>query len=178
MILPMRRQSTVTQYSREWLSTCPICPGTDRCEECSSAARQAPICRGSTPLSRVFSPSGASNQSERQVATDGWWPALPVTLTSIQTSDSTEQRLVVIPGQFLATGSSAGLITGTEQLYTNLTVELIRSSQPDHTPPTVTFTDLVLSGNVVTATVRAQDQGAGIGRIVLDRRTKRHRRQP
>ena len=43
-----------------------------------------------------------SNVSEFQVAPDGWWPANPATLTTItgRTADDTQQRLVVLPGQF------------------------------------------------------------------------------
>ena len=45
----------------------------------------------------------ARRPREYQAATSGWWPADPVTLTTIETTGGSEQRLVVLPGQFLAT---------------------------------------------------------------------------
>ena len=40
---------------------------------------------------------------EPQVCSDGWWPANPVTVSTIDTPEGLVQRLIVIPGQFFRT---------------------------------------------------------------------------
>ena len=42
------------------------------------------------------------DNTETQVATDGWWPADTATLTTITgaTQAATDQKLVILPGQF------------------------------------------------------------------------------
>ena len=108
--------------------------------------------------------------AEFQVSTDGWWPADPVTVTTIETSaNGAEQRLVVLPGQFLSTSAADAPITGTERVWTSLTVELVRGPVPtattDNIAPTVRSVALSNVGTTWTAKVDAEDARSGIARI-------------
>ena len=106
---------------------------------------------------------------EFQVSTDGWWPADPVTLTTIETKGGYEQKLVILPGQFRATSASdAETVTGIERLWSALTVKLVRqpagADPNDHLSPTVSSVSLSKLGDTVTAKVDASD-ASGISRI-------------
>ena len=106
---------------------------------------------------------------EFQVSTDGWWPADPVTLTTIETAGGYEQKLVILPGQFRATSASdAETVTGVERLWSDLTVKLVRQPADadlgDHLSPTVSRLSLSKLGDTVTAKVDASD-ASGISRI-------------
>ena len=101
---------------------------------------------------------------EPQVWTDGWWPSNPVTVRTIDTLDGSKQKLIVHPGQFLATSGGENGVTGTERAWSSLDVELIRGSAADNIPPTVSTVDLVKSGDTVTAKVTASD-ASDISRI-------------
>ena len=114
---------------------------------------------------------------ERQVATDGWWPANLTTLSTIVTImasgdvDSRQQRLIVLPAQFMSTSAPGETVTGIERVWTSLDVELVRL--PEHaTPeqihdtiaPTVRSVTLTKAGDTVTAKVDASDEN-GISSI-------------
>ena len=101
---------------------------------------------------------------EPQVWTDGWWPSHPVTVRTIDTLDGSKQKVIVHPGQFLATSGGENGVTGTERVWSSLNVELIRGSAADNIPPTVSTVDLVKSGDTVTAKVTASD-ASDISRI-------------
>jgi len=102
---------------------------------------------------------------EYQIATSGWWPADPTSVSTIATTGGPEQRLVVLPGQFLSTSAAGATIAGTERLWTDLTVELIRSApSADTVGPTVRIVNLSTDGTTVTASVDASD-ASGISRI-------------
>ena len=106
---------------------------------------------------------------EFQVSTDGWWPADPVTLTTIETEGGYEQKLVILPGQFRATSAAnAETVTGIERLWSDLTVKLVRqpagANPNDHLSPTVSSVSLSKLGDTVTAKVDSSD-ASGILRI-------------
>ena len=96
--------------------------------------------------------------------TDGWWPAKPVTVRTIDTRDGSTQKLIVHPGQFLPTSGGEDGVTGTERLWIDLDVELIRGSAAENTPPAVRKVDLVKVGDTVTAKVDASD-ASGVPRV-------------
>ena len=108
---------------------------------------------------------------EFQVASDGWWPANPVIVRTITGADlaDTEQRLVVLPGQFLSTSADGQRIKGTERLWDSLTVRLVRGPVPTETSdtvaPTVRSVALSNDGTTWTATIDARDAGSGMARI-------------
>ena len=106
---------------------------------------------------------------EFQVSADGWWPADPVTLTTIETAGGYEQKLVILPGQFRATSAAdAETVTGVERLWSDLTVRLVRqpagADPDDHLSPTANSVSLSKLGDTVTANVAASD-ASGILRI-------------
>ena len=105
---------------------------------------------------------------EFQVSTDGWWPAKPVTVRTIGSGADREQRLIVLPGQFLATSAAGAPVVGTERVWTSLEVELVRGPVADTTPPTVSSVTLTRADDTapVVARVAAAD-AAGIARIVV-----------
>ena len=109
------------------------------------------------------------NPVEVQVSTGGWWPADPVTLTTIETAGGYEQKLVILPGQFRATSASdAEVVTGIERVWTDLTVKLDRqpagANVNDLLSPTVRSVSLAKLGDTVTAKVDASD-ASGISRV-------------
>ena len=105
------------------------------------------------------------NVEEFQVSSDGWWPSDPATVTTITgtTNDGTEQRLVVLPGQFQATTAVGDPLSGTERLWGSLTVRLIRGPVPtadtDNIAPTVHSVTLTNDDDAWTVHVDAQDAG-------------------
>ena len=109
-----------------------------------------------------------TNVNEFQVSTDGWWPEKPVAVRTIGSGAAMEQRLIVLPGQFLATSAAGAPVKGTERIWTSLTVELVRGPVADVTPPTVSSVTLSRAAETapVVAHVVAAD-AAGIARIDL-----------
>ncbi len=103
---------------------------------------------------------------EPQVCSDGWWPANPVTVSTIDTPDGLVQRLIVIPGQFMRTSTEGERITGTERIWSSLKVKLFRKevSSADTIAPTVRSVTLSNAGTDWTAVVDAEDR-SGIMRI-------------
>ena len=99
---------------------------------------------------------------ELQLATDGWWPSSPAVLSSIQTTDGGEQRLVVLPGQFLSTSPRTEQVSGTERVWDSLHVTLVRApsnapNRSDKIGPTVHSVTLSNDGTTWTAKVDAED---------------------
>ncbi len=112
-----------------------------------------------------------ANPVEYQVSTSGWWPADPSALNSIETGGGYEQRLVVNPAQFLPAEDIVGDITGTERVWTELTVELVRAhapspSNPDVTPPTLTNLTATVVNDTAHVFFSAIDSG-GVVRAVI-----------
>jgi alpha-tubulin suppressor-like RCC1 family protein len=109
-----------------------------------------------------------TNAKEFQVSTDGWWPEKPVAVRTIGSGADMEQRLIVLPGQFLATSAAGAPVLGTERIWTSLKVELVRGTAADTTPPTVSSVTLSRSDDTapVVAHVVAAD-AAGVARIDL-----------
>ena len=106
---------------------------------------------------------------ELQLATDGWWPSSPAVLSTIQTPTGGEQRLVVLPGQFLSTSPTSDQVSGTERVWGNLHVTLVRTppgapDPSDTIAPTVHSVSLSNDGTTWTASVDATDT-AGIASI-------------
>ncbi len=123
--------------------------------------------------------SGWNTDAEESSAyADGWSPATPVTVSTVDTPDGRMQQLVVTPGQFLATDVGDNGITGTERVWTDLKVKLVRAipnvgrhlshategTAPDLIAPTVSSVTLSNVGHQWTATVDATDK-SGILRI-------------
>jgi alpha-tubulin suppressor-like RCC1 family protein len=103
---------------------------------------------------------------EPQVCSDGWWPANPVTVSTIDTPEGLVQRLIVIPGQFMRTSADGERITGTERVWKSLDVKLFRKqvTDADTIAPTVRSVMLSNEGADWTALVDAADS-SGIARI-------------
>ena len=101
---------------------------------------------------------------ELQIAPDGWWPTSPVTVSTINTPDGVEQRLIVLPGQFLATSAAGQPVVGTERLWSDLQVTLVRGAPADTLAPSVRSVSLTKVGDTVSAQVDASDD-SGIARI-------------
>ncbi len=98
------------------------------------------------------------NVGEFQVAADGWWPASPAVVSTIDTPSGREQRLIVVPGQFLATSAADDpVVVGTERIWTSLKLRLVRGSDTDTIAPTVRSVVLTNEGHHWTATIDAED---------------------
>ena len=104
---------------------------------------------------------------EPQVCSDGWWPANPVTVSTIDTPEGLVQRLIVIPGQFMRTSADGERMTGTERVWKTLKVKLFRKevTNADTIAPTVRSVKLSNEGSDWTALVDAADGTSGIARI-------------
>ena len=100
---------------------------------------------------------------EYTYAPDGWWPEPQVKVRSV----GGQQWLDVALGQFLATSAPGDPVTGTERVWTSMTVRLTRGTLADNVPPTVRSVTLTNDGTHWTATVDADDgDGTGIVSIV------------
>ena len=105
---------------------------------------------------------------EFQVATKGWWPASPVTLSTIDTPRGREQRLIVLLAQFRPTSAAGQTVTGIERVWRDLQVTLFRGPGTDVIAPTVRSVKLSMSEGMVTGKVDASDS-SGISRITATR---------
>jgi hypothetical protein len=107
--------------------------------------------------------------TEFQISNDGFWPASPVTLRSLE-STALVQSLIVVPGQFRSTASADATVTGVERVWDNLGVELLRSTSTHWAPPEISAIRLYATSlTTVTVSVETSDAVAGIGTIVVSR---------
>jgi len=110
--------------------------------------------------------------TEQQVDLQSYWPSELATVNSLETGGNVTQTLVIIPGQFRADSAIFGNVTGTQRLYTALTIQILRSplSAPaleDFNPPTITGIDLQAAGATsANVTVNASDP-SGVKRMVV-----------
>ncbi|MBI4283012.1 MAG: Ig-like domain repeat protein, partial [Chloroflexi bacterium] len=120
------------------------------------------ISRPTNEWERLDSPIAA----EPRTLPQSFWPSALATVNNV--GQLSEQRLVVIPGQFKPTGNdTAGNIIGTERLYSNITLELLRSTSSDGNPPVISSLDLrAVNDTTVAVTVSASDP-SGIVRIIV-----------
>jgi alpha-tubulin suppressor-like RCC1 family protein len=108
---------------------------------------------------------------ENQVSSEGFWPASPATLTSIETTGLV-QNLVVVPGQFRATSAADTTVTGVQRTWTSLNVDVLRSPRDQHwSPPTITGVALYLSSPTTVAVSVQTTDTEGIAKIRVSRIT-------
>jgi len=90
------------------------------------------------------------------VATDGWWPASPSPCprSTRRTARSSASSCSPASSRDVATGSP---VTGTERVWDDLQVTLVRGSADDLIAPTVRSVKLSTSGGVIMAKVDASD---------------------
>jgi hypothetical protein len=107
---------------------------------------------------------------EIQLLPPTYWPAELFTVNTLVSGSETTQTLVIIPGQFKATGtreiSGVDQIIGTQRNYTTLDYELTSSDSEDFEAPTVTGIDINESDDNIIVSVSASDI-SGIARIVI-----------
>jgi len=107
------------------------------------------------------------DDQEPNTCLDAYWPAVPVTLNSVDPGGGGAQALVVTPGQFRCTSGSAPTVTGTQRNYTSLTVELLHSNPADTEPPKVSEVSMRPgAGSSLDVTVKTNDI-SGVAKIVL-----------
>ncbi|HVU74627.1 MAG TPA: PxKF domain-containing protein [Mycobacteriales bacterium] len=94
----------------------------------------------------------AEAQSVNQI-----FPTTFAAITSTEMPYGNEQRLVVVPGQFVA---DAGKSVGTQRLFTSMTVRTLASSSNDVIPPDLLSISASRSASNVTFKVSAQDRTA------------------
>jgi hypothetical protein len=101
--------------------------------------------------------------AEQQVDLQAYWPSELATVNSLETGGNVTQTLVIVPGQFRADRAISGNVTGTQRLFTALTIRLLRSpltppAPEDFNPPTLTQMDLQAAGATsANVTVSASD---------------------
>ena len=123
-----------------------------------------------------------TNPAEYEVATDGWWPSNKVVVRTVfgTTPADSHQWLVIMPGQFQA-ALGGSTVVGTERLWRNLSIKLVRGPVPsatgsavarDTVAPVVNSVKLSVSSGTWTAVVDAYDPaidaqtpGSGIAAI-------------
>ncbi|MFC1899139.1 hypothetical protein ACFLXP_02270 [Chloroflexota bacterium] len=108
---------------------------------------------------------------EIQLLPPSFWPADLVTINTLESESEFIQTLVVIPGQFLATGTTTSpdgesQIIGTQRLYHDLEIRLTYSSSNDYEAPIVNGIDLSTTETGVNVIVNASDT-SGIDQILI-----------
>jgi alpha-tubulin suppressor-like RCC1 family protein len=111
-----------------------------------------------------------SDVPENEVSREGFWPASPAVLKSLETTQLL-QTLVVVPGQFRAASSADATVTGVQRTWSSLDVSLLRSNSSHWGPPVVGAVRLyATSPTTITVSFAATD-AAGIGTIAVSRLT-------
>ncbi|MGD8526572.1 MAG: hypothetical protein PVJ63_10005, partial [Thioalkalispiraceae bacterium] len=102
---------------------------------------------------------------EESYCQNGYWPS---TLANINYYNNSS-NLVIIPGQFSCDNiDSSGIATGSQRLYKQLALEVLRHNSQDFYPPDINSVDLQDSGNGTTSVIiDATDNESGIARIVV-----------
>jgi len=123
---------------------------------------------GFDPVISLPTQEWQTDDQEPDNCLDSFWPSLPVTINSIDPGGGGPQALVITPGQFRCTNGSSGAVSGTQRLYTSLTVELLHSDPSDTEPPTLEEVSLATGATAgsLDVTVEANDL-SGIASIVL-----------
>jgi alpha-tubulin suppressor-like RCC1 family protein len=108
---------------------------------------------------------------ENQVSSEGFWPASPATLMSIE-STGLVQRLLVVPGQFRSTSSAVATVTGVQRTWESLDVDVLRSPRAEHwAPPAITGVALYLSSPTTVAVSVETTDTEGIAKVRVSRMT-------
>ena len=107
------------------------------------------------------------NPAEPLTALPSFWPAQAGALNNLALANGMLQSLIVTPGQFKATTVSGIPVRGIQRLYSNLSLELMRSTSNDWQPPVINSVDFRgVNDTTVAVTVNASDP-SGIARIVV-----------
>ena len=114
------------------------------------------------PFNPVIVRVGTTDQplgQEIPIVDSAWWPAQPVSLSSLEMLSGIQQRLVVLPGQYRGRDAR-------EHLYRQVDASLFASGSNDWTAPTISNVTQLNSLNTLTVTVNAADT-SGLCRIVV-----------
>jgi hypothetical protein len=103
--------------------------------------------------------------TEPQECLEGFSPSQPIAVNGLRSTGPLEQRLVVIPGQFRCTSGDADTVTGTERLWTSMTVDIRRCATTDEHGPVINRVDIRAIAGGSEITVDASDE-SGLSRIV------------
>ena len=90
---------------------------------------------------------------EPQFINNAWHPSKLHTLVSLQAGAGQEQRLVIVPGQFVTTSSAPHTI-GIERLYTSLRYDVFYSTSSDYAAPVIGRADVTVTGGPGNYTAR------------------------
>ena len=99
----------------------------------------------------------AANEPE-PVFGDVVFPTALQNVSTFATPAGLRQRLVLMPGQFRATGVSDGHVVGVQRRFTSLDATVYYSNSTDFTPPTLLRIDSVITGAFVSFVVEATDE--------------------
>ena len=110
-------------------------------------------------------------KTEPPFTTTIWYPAGLGTINRFLSIDGQlHERLVVVPGQFRATGTGgSGQTVGTERLYTGLQFEVYHApfDATDFIAPSIAQVSADVAGQGVTFNVLATDDRESISRVVV-----------
>jgi TolB protein len=84
----------------------------------------------------------------------------PTTFQSVNTfngPNGEEQRLVLTPGQFQATGVAGGEVVGNQALFNSMDVRVLYSNSSDYIAPIISRLDAEIVGSTVSFTAEATD---------------------
>ena len=103
--------------------------------------------------------------TEESVCVNALWPSIPVTLNALE--GASDQTVIVTPGQFRCTSGQSDAVTGVQRVFTNMSIELSRSTSLDYDAPTISEVDFRDNHDgSLTINVDAVDD-SGIAKIVL-----------
>ena len=119
------------------------------------------------PVISIMKQEWQQDSGEEDICLNAFWPSFLASVNSLETATGYEQSLVVIPGQFRCTSGAGSAVSGIQRLYTDLDIQLLRSSSSDFNSPTINEVDFRDNGDgTKTITVDATDIN-GISKIVM-----------
>jgi hypothetical protein len=95
------------------------------------------------------------------------FPTAFQSISTFNSPDGEHQRLVLIPGQFQATGVSGDEVIGNQRLLTSIDAQVLYSNSTDFTSPTISEVDAKVVGPVASFAVEAADNSPATVKRVL-----------
>jgi hypothetical protein len=120
-------------------------------------------------IARVVTDTQSATLESTYPITREWYPTRLATINQFLGIDAvSRERLVVVPGQFIAKNSAAPTL-GTQRLYRDLSFDVYYApfETTDFTPPTVAGVTARPGGSQTNFEVQVSDESGGVQRVVV-----------
>ena len=119
------------------------------------------------PVISIMKQEWQQDTPEEDICLNSAWPSFMATTNSLESNAGSKQALIVTPGHFRCTSGVGTAVRGVQRIYTDMSIELLRSASSDYNPPIIDEVDFSNNGDGTRSISILARDASGISKVSL-----------